>query len=132
RLGGSHDDVGKAVAVHVPGAGDGKTELVPGGNPDQGEIHVDIRIGAAQIDEGFAGVGSVGVVQRHAHDDVAEAIAVHVARAGDGPAKLVTRGTPVDGHVHDAVRDETAVEDLGASGICAAGIIVRRADDHVG
>ena len=87
--GGADDDVGVAVAVHIPRPGHGPAEdiarrLAGGGEGGAGAQPAR----AAVVDVGPACVADVAV---SADDDVGVAVAVHIPRPGHGTAEDIVR-----------------------------------------
>jgi len=94
----------------------------------------------AEHDVTLAGVVTVRVGVRRAHDKVVQAVAVHVADGADRSAGKVRAIDAVDGKAARAVRhvrqlDRTAVRlaehDIALAGLAAVRIGPERADDHI-
>ncbi len=135
------DDVGVAVAVHVPGDGDSgaelRTLLVARSRPVR---HIRGKPGGcAMVDESRPLVRLLTVVAGRTDDDVGVAVAVHVPGSGDGGAELciclVSSDHPVR-RVRGRETHRTAAIDVDPPGICQSDgggdVHSGRADDDVG
>jgi hypothetical protein len=117
----AHDHIAEPVGVQVPGRGHRLPDLVPRDPIDE---EVRFRSGdrsgqRAEEDVGASGADPAGAGVPGPHHDVAEAVAVHVARGRDGDAEDVLRRLTQQDGVGVGSGERAAqgtIEDVGLAG----------------
>ncbi len=133
---GADQDVVAAVAVHVghdAHLGAHAVGIVLAADQDVGGgVGRRHAVGvAAEVHVQAPGPEAAHVGSRRAHQQVAVAVAVQVARAVDGAAQQVAGQEAREHHVGRHVRVRPAVVQVGAAGVEARGVVVHAADDDV-